>query len=168
MYKTLEYLEYVILLLFLVCFVLGKLWLMLMFAVLWYLLYGFVGLAERMVQTGHRRLAQFYLALTCPYLLLPFRRAWYYMLGILALPAEPAYPAQTALAMAQKLRPEALGNDNNRSYYYGICAHVYTELGDLPQARSQLARARELKHNPGFDKMYGDIEARISKKEKSA
>ena len=168
MYKALENFEYVLLLLFLVCFVLGKLWLMLALAVLWYLLYGFVGLAERMVQTGHRRLAQFYLALTFPYLLLPFRRAWYYMLGILALPAEPVYPAETALAMAKKCRPEALGNDNNRSYYHGICAHVYAELGDLPEAKAQLARARELQHNPGFDKMYADIEERIAKKEKHA
>lgn len=36
MYKILENFEYVILLLFLACFVLGKLWLMLALAVLWY------------------------------------------------------------------------------------------------------------------------------------
>ena len=168
MYKLLENFEYVILLLFLACFVLGKLYLMLALAVLWYLLYGFVGLAERMIQTGHRRLAQFYLKVTFPYLLLPFRRAWYYMLSILALPAEPVYPADTALALSRKLNPEALGNDNNRSYYYGIVAHIQTELGNVPEARTQLEKARALKHNAGFDKLYQDIEERILKKEQSA
>lgn len=149
--------QYVILALFIVTFIFDYILVCVLLLALWYFLNGFVSISSFLINKNRRQLACFFLTLTCPFLLLPYRKAWYYMLRVIALPGEP-YPTELAMKYARKIDAKALQNENSQSYYHGILAHIYAQAGQQRNAKDELIKARALPHNAGLDELFSTVE----------
>lgn len=123
---------------------------------LWYLLYGFVTLGHTYLLKEKLGLAQFFLTITLPYLLLPYRRAYYY-LSMSMLTLQKTGDTEKALKPAQRVKAKHFDSDNEKSFFYSFLCSLYMDNGDYQHAKENILLAKELPHQPKLDRSYDKI-----------
>ncbi len=123
----------------------------LIFYALWYFLFGFVGLASYCHTKQKLRLSKFFLAITTPILLVPFRKAFYYWLKAIHALMKDTENVKIPFALAKKVNPEHLYTDHNRCMFYSFLAALYIDMGDKQTGHAVFEKAEQTPHKPEFD-----------------
>ena len=116
--------------------------------VIWYCLYGMVGLAFTCSIRGNLKLSNFFLYISVPMTLMPFRKSFYYWTkAVNVLLLNPAEVSE-AYEIAQKVNVEKLYTDNNRSFF--IVA-LLNDLGEREKALEYMEMAEQIPHKESVD-----------------
>jgi hypothetical protein len=136
---------------------------------LWYLLYGFVGLASTFNKKRMFKLSEFFLIITLPFLLVPFRKAFYYWIkamNVIALKPIEVGSVLKALAYTEKVKPASLYTDNNKATFFSFVATLYCGMNNKALARDYLAKAKALPYkeqlSPTIDKLTETLEEDVA------
>lgn len=129
--------------------------------VIWYCLYGMVGLAFSCSIKGNLKLSNFFLYISVPMTLMPFRKSFYYWTkAVNVLLLNPAEVSE-AYEIAQKVNVEKLYTDNNRSFFYCFFAALLNDLGERKKALEYMEMAEQIPHKEFVDvaleKLRGEI-----------
>lgn len=112
-------------------------WAALLF-IIWYFLFGFIGLANSCSRAKKIGLSNFFLAITCPYLLLPFRKCFYYWIKSQNLFTTSPHNAAKAYVLAKKVNTHALYTPGNKAAFTLYTAALNASLGYTQEARDSL------------------------------
>ena len=139
-----------------------RLWLFaLLLYVLWYLLFGMVGLAFSYSVKRKLGLSNFFIKISIPIILVPFRKAFYYWTKAVNVILADSAEAPKAYVIAKKVNPDSLYTDNNRCMFFSFFAALLNDMGDKEKALYYLGKAEQLPHNAALDdtlkKMRGEI-----------
>lgn len=146
--------EYAAVLLLFGClvFLIGRFfWIAAVFWVLWYLLYGFVGLAFSFTSRKKTGASNIFLRITVVPFLLPFRKAFYYWTKSANVTAKNPKDTQKAFELAQKVNVQALYTDNNKTMFYVYYAALSFDMGDGDTALVYIQKAKDLPHREALD-----------------
>ena len=128
---------------------------------LWYTLYGFVGLAFFLSARKKPAFSNLLLRITIAQTLLPFRKSFYFWTkstnAILKNPAN----TKEALYIANKVDIGGLGTSHNKAFFLSYLAALYFDMGDKGKALDCIREARGTPHkealNEHMDRIYDKI-----------
>lgn len=123
---------------------------------LWYLLFGFVTLGHTMLLKDKLKISDFFLTITLPYLLLPYRKAYYYLSKSM-LTLQKHGNTQKALEYAQRVKIKSFDTDNEKSFFYSYLCSLYMDNGNYEKAKENILEAKALPHNKKLDQSYDKI-----------
>lgn len=129
-------------------------WLCIPLFIIWYFLFGFVGLAYTISTIRILPLSNIFLAITFPVFLLPFRKAFYYWTkSVNVSSAKPvSYEATTkALEYAAQVNPDNLYTHNNKAVFFSFLAALYFDAGNGAMAKEYLDKSSVLPHKRQLD-----------------
>ena len=119
--------------------------------IIWYCLFGMVGLAFLCNTKGKIKLSEFFLKITIPATLLPLRRSFYYWTkSVNVIMLNPAHVSE-AYEIAQKVKVDNLYTDNNKSFFLCFLAALLNDLGQREKAYEYIKISQQLPHNSFVD-----------------
>ena len=118
---------------------------------IWYLIFGMVGLAFYCSTHKKIKMSNFFLAITIPVILLPSRKAFYYWTKAVNSTLADSARASVAYDLAMKVNPDNLLTDNNRCMYFSFVAALLFDTGEKERALHFLALARQFPHKTALD-----------------
>jgi hypothetical protein len=122
-----------------------------------------VGLAFSYSVKNKLKLSNFFLSISIPITLLPFRRAFYYWTkSVNVLFGDPG-DLSKAYELAKKVKPDNLYTDNNKCFFFSFYAAILSDSGDKEQARHYLEMAQHLPHKKEFDHTIEQLKEEIEK-----
>ena len=141
---------------------------------LWYVLYGFVGLAHFFSLAREVALSNIFLTITLYPTLLPFRKAFYFWTksvnivlknstDIEKASTDTAADAEKALLLAKKVNIDDLYTENNKAMFLSYLVSLYLDLGDKEQAHYYIQEARKMPHKKAIDETLNHIYDEITK-----
>ena len=136
-------------------------WVSAVLYLVWYFLYGFVGLAYAVNTKRMLKLSNFFLAITAPYILLPFRKAFYYWtkaVNVTQKSPDNIEATKKAFELSQKVNVDSLYTDKNKAVFLLFRAALYLDLNDKEAARKYLDKARLLTHNKQTNEILERLE----------
>lgn len=129
---------------------------------IWYLLFGFVGLAYKTRTMRKTKLSNLFLYVTMPVTLVPFRKAFYYWtkaINISLRDPDNTEIRQKVLDAAIKVNPNHLYADNNKAMFYSFLSAVFLDVKDVESARMYLDKAKALPHSPELNTMIDKLDS---------
>ena len=160
--------EYGGIILICICFLFAYLqmwWTSILLCLVWYFLFGFVGLAYKTSTMRILSLSNALLMITFPYSLVPFRKAFYYWTkAVNTVLCNPDNPEATkrAFDLAKKVNPDNLYTDNNKAMFFGFFSALHMDMGNRETAREYLDKATALPHKTQMDEMLVKLHAALS------
>lgn len=133
----------------------------------WYFLYGFVGLAH-LLSRSNKHATLFFLLMTCPYILVPFRKSFYYWIKSQNLLQRKPEKIQAAFTLAQKVKVDSLYTDNNKAIFYSYLAALHFDLGHAEEAKTYLCLSDSLSHHSSLDAVLANLRNTIDSNANSA
>ena len=133
-------------------------------SVLWYALFGMVGLAFSLSVKRKTKLSDFFLKITIPITLLPFRKAFYYWTKSVNLIFTDTESVIKAYEIAVKVDPDNLYTDNNKCMFFSFIASLLSDSGNKEKAIQYLERAKQLPHKEALDDTLKKLEEQITVK----
>ena len=129
-------------------------WLFALCLTTWYLLYGFVGMAYNACAKGRLALSQFFLSITIPFALYPFRRANYYWLkaaNLVSSKPRDRDASRQALEITGMVDIDGLLTDNNKASFFTFLAALHLDLGNIDLVRIYLDKVKVIPHKSVLD-----------------
>lgn len=130
--------------------------------IVWYCLFGMVGLAFSCSTKGNVKLSNFFLNVTIPVTLLPFRKAFYYWTKSVNVVLLNSAHASEAYETAKKVKVDNLYTDNNKSFFYCFFAALLNDLGDKESAIKYMEISEQLPHKQFVDVSLDKLKKEIS------
>ncbi len=126
--------------------------------VLWYMLFGFVGVAFSLSIKKKAKLSNIFIVLTLPTLLLPFRKSFYYWVKSVNAVLLNSNNIEKAYGYAQKVNIDGLYTDNNKSMFYAYLAGILLDLNQRGRSVEMINEAKRIPHKAFIDDMIINIE----------
>ena len=133
---------------------------------LWYLMFGMVGLAYFCSTQRILKLSNFLLKISIPVTLLPFRKAFYYWTKAVNVILVDSTRVSEAYDTARKVNPDSLYTDNNKCMYFSFIAAVIYDIGEKEKALYYLTLAQQLPHKTALDENLKQLYEKISESNK--
>ena len=114
--------------------------------IIWYCLFGMVGLAFTYSTKGNIRRSNLFLNISIPITLLPFRRAFYYWTKAANVLLSDSGRVLEAYDIAKKVNVNNLYTDNDKSMFFSFWAVLLSGLGDKEGALKYVEIAQQLPH----------------------
>jgi hypothetical protein len=158
-----EYSGQIVILLCVVLLYLRFFWVAAIVYLLWYTLYGFVGLAFFFSTRRKLTISNLLLRITFSPTLLPFRKSFYFWTEsaniILKSPSDTA----KAFDLAKKVDVEGLGTDKNKAIFLSFLAALHNDMGDKDKALECIQQAKETAHQEALKEHISHVYDEITK-----
>lgn len=161
--KITEYLGQILMLLCIVLLFLQLFWGAAVLYIVWYALYGFVGLSFFFSASRKITLSNILLSVTFYPTLLPFRKAFYFWTKSVNTILKDATNTEKAYSLAKKVDIDKLYTDHNKAFFLSYLASLYTDLGDKEKARKCIDEAQRIPHKKVIDEMINRVKDEIAK-----
>lgn len=125
---------------------------------IWYVLFGFVGIAFILSTMRYIKLSNFFIMVTLPKLLLPFRKSFYFWVKSVNIILKDPKNVSLAYEYAQKVNIDNLYTDNNKSMFYSYLASIYADLNQKELFLKYLDLAKKTPHKKMLDITIGQLE----------
>ena len=133
--------------------------------IIWYLGFGFVGLAFYSYQHKNYKASMFFLSITVPNILLPFRRSFYFWLKTWNAIFLGQLSNEAMWEGLSKVDPNYLGTDDNKARYYMTLAALYLDMKKQIDARMYAQIAYNHAKDANIRNAIEDLMSKISNAE---
>ena len=114
--------------------------------VVWYFLFGFVGLAYLFSTSRKIKLSGLFILLTVPVFLIPFRKALYYWTRAVNTIFKDPSNVEETLKFAKLVNIDNLYTDNNKCMFYSFLSSIYFDLNQRDLSKEYLDKAKRTPH----------------------
>ncbi|GLC83283.1 hypothetical protein LBYZC6_53970 [Lacrimispora brassicae] len=121
-----------------------------------------VGLAFILSAMKKTKLSNFFLNISIPMTLLPFRKAFYYWTKAVNVILADSTCISEAYEITKKVNPDNLYTDNNKSFFFSFLAALLYDLGNKEMALNYLEMAQQLPHKKLFDEHLEKLKKQIT------
>ena len=161
--KITEYAGIVIILLCVILIFLRFYWVAAIVYVLWYILFGFVGLAFYFSSRRKIALSNLFIRITVHPTLLPFGKSFYFWTKSVNLILKDSTNIKKAYSLAEKVNIDNLYIDNNKAMFCSYLASLYNDLGEKTLAEKYIQIAQNIPHNKMLDETINRLIEEIAK-----
>jgi len=132
-------------------------WVAAIIYILWYALYGFVGLSFFFSTARKIALSNLLLRVTLYPTLLPFRKSFYFWTKSVNVILKNPADTETAYSLAKKVNVDALCTDNNKAFFLSYLASLYNDLGDKENAYNCIKEAQGIPHKKAIKELINRV-----------
>ena len=133
--------------------------------VIWYLLYGFVGLAFFFSTARKFFLSNLLLRIAFYPTLVPFRKSFYFWTKSVNKILRDSTDIERAYSLAEKVNIDNLYTDNNKAMFYSYLASLHLDLGNRPLAIKYIDIAKDLPHKKMLDETINRVYEEIMRQD---
>lgn len=155
--KLTEYLGQILMLLCVILLFMRLFWGAAVLYIVWYALYGFVGLSFFFSTARKIALSNILLNVTFYPTLLPFRRSFYFWTKSVNTILKDSTDTEKAYHLAKKVNIDELCTDNNKAFFLSYLASLYNDLGDKEKAHNCINEAQSIPHKKAIDEMINRV-----------